>query len=97
MLQNCNNWQNLCAFHILEIFLCVLPYGGGEEGVYRNESSIINLGDAERPGTHWAYAKQEDRADPFTSSSSIVFFMFELKNCVEHVYFELCQYNYVNK
>ena len=60
--------------------------------VYRNESSIINWGDAERPGTHWAYAKQEDRADHFTSSSSIAFFMFELKNCVEHVYFELCQY-----
>jgi len=24
--------------------------------------------------------------------SSTVFFMFELKNCMEHVYFELCQY-----
>ena len=24
--------------------------------------------------------------------TSTVFFMFELKNCAEHVYFELCQY-----
>jgi len=36
-------------FHILEIFLCVLPYQGG---VYRNKNDIVNLDNANGPGTH---------------------------------------------
>jgi len=30
------------------------------EGVYRNESGIVNLDNADRPGTHWVYAKRRD-------------------------------------
>ena len=42
------------------------------EGVYRNESSIINLDNAEGPGIYWvAYAKREDRAVYFDSFSNI--------------------------
>jgi len=53
-LQQQNAVQTVCAFHILEVFLCVLP-----RKVHQNESSIVNLDNAEGPSTQWvAYEKR---------------------------------------
>ncbi|XP_071575288.1 uncharacterized protein [Temnothorax nylanderi] len=42
------------------------------EGVRRNESGIVNLDNAEGPGTHWvAYAKRGDRAIYFDSFGNL--------------------------
>lgn len=42
------------------------------EGVRRNESGIINLDNAEGPGTHWvAYAKRGDRVVYFDSFGNL--------------------------
>ena len=41
-------------------------------GVYRNESSIVNLDNAEGPGTHWvAYTKRGDHAVYFDSFGNL--------------------------
>jgi len=44
----------------------ILPTGG----IRRNESGIINLNNAERPGTHWV-AKKENRALYFDSFDNL--------------------------
>jgi len=46
----------------------ILPTGG----MYRNESGIVNLDNADGPGTHWvAYAKRGDRAVYFNSFGNL--------------------------
>jgi len=56
----------MCIPYLRGIFMRITL----SKGVYRNESGIVNLGNAE--GIHWvAYAKRENRAIYFDSFDNL--------------------------
>ncbi|KAG5338420.1 GVQW3 protein, partial [Acromyrmex charruanus] len=78
--------KHMCIPYFRGIFMCTLP----TEGVYRNESDIVNLNNADGSGTHWvAYAKRGDRAVYFDSFSNLR----PLKELMRHLDVTQIEYN----